>query len=120
MRFTAPGRSSAAPHRVPCRIHLTFSLSLALLVMLAPLGLAHAGLGEWTSAGPEGGIPLTLAIDPQTPEVLYAGTLAGGAFKSTTGATFWTPINTGLPTTSVRAVIIDPQISTKSGAPRTR
>ena len=80
--------------------------------MLALLGLAHAGLGEWTNAGPEGGILLTLAIDPQTPKVLYAGTLAGGAFKGTTGATFWTPINTGLQTSSVRAVIIDAQTST--------
>jgi hypothetical protein len=99
-------------HRVRRCAPFALGLALAMLVILALPGPARAGVEEWTSAGPEGGIPLTLAIDPRMPEVIYAGTLAGGAFKSTTAATFWTPVNTGLPTSSIRAIFVDPQTST--------
>ena len=44
----------------------------------------------WTSLGPEGGNIIALAIDPATPTTLYAGTGAGGVFKSTTGGSSWT------------------------------
>ena len=50
-----------------------------------------------------------LAIDPQTPDTLYAGTDGGGVFKSTNGGTNWTAINTGLTNTYVSALAIDPQ-----------
>jgi N-acetylneuraminic acid mutarotase len=50
-----------------------------------------------------------LAIHPQTPDTIYAGTYGGGVFKSTNGGTNWTAINTGLTNTSVFALAIDPQ-----------
>src|SRR5205823_7110469 len=55
-----------------------------------------------------------LAIDPQTPTTLYAGTPVGvnngGVFKSTNGGGSWTAVNTGLPNFFVvRALAIDPQ-----------
>jgi photosystem II stability/assembly factor-like uncharacterized protein len=53
--------------------------------------------GSWSSAGL--GLPETsivLAIDPQTPTTLYAGT-GKGVFKSTDSAASWTPVNSGLP-----------------------
>jgi photosystem II stability/assembly factor-like uncharacterized protein len=37
-----------------------------------------------------------LAIDPKTPETVYAGTDTGGAFKSTNGGGLWVAINSGL------------------------
>ena len=43
---------------------------------------AFAGVGIWTSNGPEGGSISVLAIDPVTPTTLYAGTEGGGVFKS--------------------------------------
>jgi len=38
-----------------------------------------------------------LAIDPDTPTTLYAGT-GGGVFKSTNGGANWSAVNTGLTT----------------------
>jgi hypothetical protein len=54
----------------------------------------------------------TLAIDPQTPDTLYAGTYyGGGVLKSTDGGMNWTPMNTGLKSTyDILALAIDPQI----------
>jgi photosystem II stability/assembly factor-like uncharacterized protein len=48
-----------------------------------------------------------LAINPQTPDTLYAGTDGGGLFKSTNGGTNWTA--TGLTSNTVYALAIDPQ-----------
>ena len=45
---------------------------------------------------PGGGRVLSLAVDPVTPATLYAGHQFG-MFKTTTGGTSWSPINTGLP-----------------------
>ena len=50
----------------------------------------------------------TLAIDPQTPATLYAGT-GGGVFKSSDGGGSWTAINSGLTSFDVVALAIDPQ-----------
>ncbi len=52
---------------------------------------------------------LALAINPQTPDTLYAGT-SGGVFKSTDGGTSWTARNTGLNYSgTVLALAINPQ-----------
>jgi hypothetical protein len=57
-----------------------------------------------------------LAIDPQTPTTLYAGTWdlylgtwRGGVFKSTDGAGSWSALNTGLTDLYVSALAIDPR-----------
>ncbi len=50
-----------------------------------------------------------LAIDPQTPATLYAGTDGSGLFKSTNAGGGWSAINTGLTDSSVRVLAIDPQ-----------
>ncbi len=68
----------------------------------------------WTSHGPEGGDVCALAIDPQTPKTLYAGSCyAGtghGAFKSTDGGDTWANIDIGLPEGSgIDALAVDPQ-----------
>jgi hypothetical protein len=46
-----------------------------------------------------------LAIDPTTPANLYAGTQAGGVFRSTDGGGKWSVVNTGLPKLCVRALV---------------
>ena len=56
-------------------------LLIGLLVLLMGLGRPHtvsAGATVWTSLGPEGGNIYALAIEPQTPATLYAGTPGGG------------------------------------------
>jgi len=50
-----------------------------------------------------------LAINPQTPDTLYAGTWGGGVFKSTNGGMDWTAVNIGLTNLEVWALAIDPQ-----------
>ncbi len=42
-----------------------------------PLAVS-AGINVWTSHGPKGGNINALAIDPQTPTTLYAGTSGSG------------------------------------------
>jgi photosystem II stability/assembly factor-like uncharacterized protein len=50
-----------------------------------------------------------LAIDPQTPTTLYAGTFGGGVFKSTDGGGTWSALNTGLTDLDVNILAVDPQ-----------
>jgi uncharacterized repeat protein (TIGR01451 family) len=55
---------------------------------------------------------IALAIDPQTPTTLYAGTNGAGVFKSTDGGTNWSDMNIGLTNPDVYALAIDPQTPT--------
>jgi len=50
----------------------------------------------------------TLAIAPQAPHTLYAGTGRDGLFKSTDGAESWRPASRGLVSDSVHALVVDP------------
>ena len=52
---------------------------------------------------------LSLAINPETPLVVYAGTRGGGVFKTTDGGTNWRAVNTGLTNTDVVSLAINPQ-----------
>ena len=66
----------------------------------------------WTPAN--SGLPTAspvpaVAIDPQTPTTLYAGTEGTGVFKSTDGGSTWSVLNTGLTDLSIRVLAIDPQ-----------
>jgi hypothetical protein len=69
------------------------------------------GGGSWRPAntGLTCGLSLcrvtALAINPQTPTTVYAGTSGGGVFKSTNGGGSWSPANTGLPITNVVQVL---------------
>lgn len=49
-----------------------------------------------------------LAINPQTPTTLYAGTNGEEAFKSTNGGATWSAINSGLTSLVVQTLVIDP------------
>ena len=82
---------------------------LALLMSLSWPNTVSAGFNVWTSNGPEGGSILALAINPQTPAIIYAGTDVGGVFKSTDSGTSWSAINNGLTNPYVWALAIDPQ-----------
>ena len=81
---------------------------VAVFLFLMITGISKAGLNEWTSHGPEGGYVRSLAINPNTPSTIYAGTWGGGVFKSTNGGGNWTAMNTGLTSTYVYALAIDP------------
>jgi photosystem II stability/assembly factor-like uncharacterized protein len=49
-----------------------------------------------------------LAIDPETPAVIYAGVYDGGVFKTTDGGASWSVENAGLSDTRILALAIDP------------
>src|SRR5713101_5204979 len=73
---------------------------LALFLLLNSVA-AFAGLGVWTTNGPEGGPIRSIAVDPNNPSILYVGTDGaehggGGVFKS---------INKGLTFMEVSSIV---------------
>src|SRR3989442_14101261 len=88
------------------------ALLIPIVVILgcpSSAGVASAQSGTWISNGPEGGTIHALAIDPQTPSTLYAGTYGAGVFQSTDGGANWSAINTGLTKPYIGALALDPQ-----------
>ncbi len=79
--------------------------------------------GNWISMGPDdhirygqgynGGIGRIncIAVDPSDPNIIYAGTPAGGLWKSTTGGNSWIPLTDNLPSLGISGIAIDYQSS---------
>lgn len=70
----------------------------------------------WQTMGPFniGGRTLALAINPENPEVIFAGSASGGLWKSNSGGeglNAWEYVRTGFPVLGVSAIEIDPQNS---------
>ncbi|HMU47246.1 MAG TPA: T9SS type A sorting domain-containing protein [Chitinophagaceae bacterium] len=66
---------------------------------------------NWTTLGPVtniGGRILTIAVDPNNSNNLWAGSASGGIWKSTNAGSSWTPVATNLPVLGVSSIIIDP------------
>ena len=53
----------------------------------------------------------TVLVDPNNPNILYAGAPAGGLWKSTNTGTTWTPLTDDLPQIGVSGIAIDPNDS---------
>ncbi len=68
-----------------------------------------AGVNSWTTGGPYGGEIMTLAVDYQTPNVIYLGTKGGGVYKSQNWGQSWAVVNNGLGEMEVDAMVMDPQ-----------
>src|SRR5215510_8409594 len=85
---------------------------LSLLGLLAFLGVGSrvvwAEANVWTSIGPFGGNVQALAIDPQNPTTVYAGTV-NGLFKSMDGGESWSVVKTRLPNRAIAFLATDPQ-----------
>jgi len=67
----------------------------------------------WETIGPTNvaGRTLALAIHPEDPDLLFAGSASGGLWKSTTGGSgsnAWEYVSTGFPVLGVGAIDIDP------------
>ena len=86
------------------------SRKLVWMALLAILGTetVWSGTKEWTGLGPEGKTVEALAIVPQDPSPLYAGTNGGEVFKSTDGGASWTQANSGRANTAVLSLVIEP------------
>jgi len=87
------------------------AVPLALVSLLLHPGESPAdpsGAGFWSGGGPKAKSVYTVAVDSADPDVMYAGALGSGVFKTTDGGASWDPSTTGLTNTYVRAVVIYP------------
>jgi cysteine-rich repeat protein len=91
----------------------------AALVLLASVGWAQQvsardpRSGGSAASGKIGaGQVNALAIDPDTPTTLYAGTECSGVLKSLDGGDSWSATSTAMPHTYVRALAINPATPT--------
>ncbi len=89
-------------------LFITIPLLFTLLNSPFILRDAHAATIWQQVNGPYGGDIRVLAIDPVTPQTLYAGTEGGGVFKTVNSGGNWSTINTGLTNKIVHSLKIDP------------
>jgi hypothetical protein len=59
----------------------SFFISVIVGLLIFVVSSDSFGDNRWISIGPEGGSVFALAINPETPDTLYAGTDGGGVFK---------------------------------------
>src|SRR5439155_8024448 len=98
-------------------------LALAFLVLItAEYRPVWAGSNAWTSIGPNELNISSLAVDPQNPSTIFAGTYNEGngvqVFKSTDAGVTWNVASHGLPTgwvtdrliSWISDIVIDPKI----------
>ncbi|HKQ57299.1 MAG TPA: FlgD immunoglobulin-like domain containing protein, partial [Candidatus Eisenbacteria bacterium] len=73
-------------------------------------GPGPGGILGWTSAGPGniGGRTRSLVIDPSNPNVMYAGGVAGGVWKSNDGGASWLPTSDQMENLAVTTLAMDP------------
>lgn len=90
----------------------TIRFASALLLAAMPTPLIQASVNRWSSGGPAVPGVTSVAVDPQDPEVLYAGSTRGGVFKSGNGGLSWDDLSSGkLDGISVHSVAVDPRTS---------
>jgi hypothetical protein len=67
-------------------------------------------LGEWTHLGPGnvGGRTRALVVNSSNPNVMYAGGVSGGVWKTTNAGASWIAIADLLPNIAVNSLAIDP------------
>jgi len=82
---------------------------MVLPVVMLGLCCATGAAAEWRPIGPEGGAVVALAAHPDRPEVLLAGSLGAGAYRSDDGGATWEPLGDRLPSIEVWSVLFDPQ-----------
>jgi len=71
------------------------------------------GGDHWIATGLIHTNVLTVCIDPDDPDILYAGTHYDGVYKSLNGGDTWIAINDGLTNMAVGALAVDVQASSK-------
>lgn len=81
-------------------------LRMCILFIPGILLLANQAVAQWTQTnGPEGGYPMSFVTIGST---IYAGSFAGGVFRSTNSGDNWSWAGTGLPNgTQVRSLAVD-------------
>lgn len=64
---------------------------------------------NWLSKGPQnvGGRTRSLIVDPENPNIIWAGSVSGGVWRSTNGGNEWTAMNGGLQNFAVNCMLLD-------------
>jgi photosystem II stability/assembly factor-like uncharacterized protein len=72
-----------------------------------------AATGRWRSIGPDnlGGRTHAILIDPTNPEIMYAGGIAGGVWKSENAGGSWRPLNDTFSNIAISSLAFDPNDS---------
>lgn len=72
--------------------------------------VAVRALGQWEPLGPGniGGRTRTLVIHPTQPEIMYAGGVSGGVWKTTDGGQSWTPLADRIANIAINSMAIHP------------
>ena len=83
------------------------ALSQTNIQVYLPL-IANLDTSAWL--GPDGGSVVAVALDPQNPETVYAGTWGRGVFKSVDGGASWLPATNGLDNLYIQSLAVDPLV----------
>jgi photosystem II stability/assembly factor-like uncharacterized protein len=75
-----------------------------------PEGGSRAATLEWTSLGPHnvGGRIRSIVVHPQNPEIVYAGSVSGGVWKTTDGGASWRALDDKMDNLAVCSMAMDP------------
>ncbi len=110
MRRVVPGETILPLDRYKlAREHTRQMPAVSLPAMSNKLVAAVAG-NAWESVGPGnvGGRTRSLVINPQNPNIMYAGAVTGGVWKTTDGGNNWAPLTDLLPVLNIGALVMDP------------
>jgi photosystem II stability/assembly factor-like uncharacterized protein len=78
------------------RVRTAACMALVAAALAAPPMMAAAAGGSWQAIGPSGGAVGALAIDPGSPDTIYAAGHSSGLFKSVDGGATWARSDAGL------------------------
>lgn len=81
-------------------------LLLAVLAVLLTAMSAQAGLNRWTPLGPGGGRIYALAVDPDSPNILYAAAGQAGVYKSLDRGETWEWSSLGMAGLNIQDVAV--------------
>jgi photosystem II stability/assembly factor-like uncharacterized protein len=103
-------RGAAPAHiaGVPAGVQVTASTLMSPFIMpAAGLNPLHTG---WTSLGPGniGGRTRSLVIHPTNPNIMWAGSVGGGVWRTDNGGQNWSPVNDLMANLAVTCLVIDP------------
>ncbi|HLH71959.1 MAG TPA: hypothetical protein VKX96_01655, partial [Chloroflexota bacterium] len=88
-------------------LSMALAVSISLLTNVAQAAPVEAP-SQWSKLDLTGVQVNALALDPSTPNLIYAGSNGGGVFQSMDGGQTWAVINNGLGNFFVNALSIDP------------
>ncbi|MEK7572913.1 MAG: C39 family peptidase [Patescibacteria group bacterium] len=92
------------------RAYLFFFILIFFHILTSQSNAFQPTIGSWTFVGLNNYIIHSFTVDPNNPNILYAGTAGYGIFKSTDRGTTWNTINNGITNYSgyFTDIIVDP------------